>query len=225
LVLNTPHNPTGHVLTAETLHNILDEAAAVGTTTVVDEVFSGIWHDTMLPVPSAAVLNPRAVVIGSLSKVYGLSGLRVGWLVGPADFIRDCKRWRHHTSNCPPAVVQELACVALRQRETLLRQSQQIADVNYRHALEWLERHAQFFTWVKPQGGLVMLLRLQIPIPAAEFSKELAEKHRVLLIPCTTCFYMSEGYLRLGLGGDPDRFREGLNRVSAYLTTSLIFRR
>src|SRR5262249_28614366 len=84
LVLNTPHNPTGHVLPVETLKNILAEADAVGTFTVVDEVFSGIWHAPTSPVPSAAVLSSRAIVIGSLSKVYGLSGLRIGWLTGPS---------------------------------------------------------------------------------------------------------------------------------------------
>ncbi len=217
LVLNTPHNPTGQAMDEACLAGLLTDSAAVGTTAVVDEVFAGIWLGARPPVPSAVALNARAVVIGSLSKAYGLPGLRIGWLVGPREFIQECKVWRHYTTNCPPLIVQHLAVAAIQHRELILSQNRAIAQENLGCALSWLCEHEEFFAAIEPQAGLVMLLRLKLPVDTTEFIRDVAHNQRVFLIPCTSCFGMPNGYIRLGIGGDPGRFAEGLSRLSAYV--------
>ena len=66
--------------------------------------FFGLSRPPTLPVPSALALNPKAIVISGLSKVFGLAGLRLGWIVGPVDFIQSCKGIRYYTTLCPPAL-------------------------------------------------------------------------------------------------------------------------
>jgi aspartate/methionine/tyrosine aminotransferase len=217
LVLNSPHNPTGKVLDKATLNDLLSRAKAVKTRVISDEVFQGIRIDRSVEVQSAINLSSEAVVIGCLSKVYGLAGLRIGWLVGPADFIDECKRLRYYTSLAPPAVVQQLAEVALKKGKELVRRGQQNVDQNYSCSMKWLQSHDKFFDWVPPQGGTVMLLRLKLSLNTEAFARNLAETCGVFLVPCTSAFEMKGRYLRLGLGGNPKKFKQGLDTVSQYL--------
>lgn len=220
LVLNTPHNPTGHVLSAEILNELIGLARKAGTRIVADEVFSGIVITADEKVPSVAELDGEAVIINCLSKVYGLAGLRIGWVVGPEDIIKECKRLRYYTTLAPPNLVQLLAGAALRSRDRLLDRNQQIVKENYSYATRWLAEHEEFLAWTVPQAGTVMLLRLRSAVDTERFARDLAQSRRVFLVPCTTGFGMPEGYLRLGLGGDPAEFKDGLEELSAHLNSN-----
>lgn len=217
LFINTPHNPTGRALDEATLRTLLEEAQAARVAVLVNEMYSGVWLRRTPPVPSALAFNSEAMIIAGLSKVFGLAGLRIGWLVGPVDFIQTCKGLRYYTSLCPPAILQKLGEIAVRNREKILARTLEVAQANYETALQWLTAHSEFFDWVEPDAGQVMLIRLKSDMDTELFARELALKAAVLLIPCTTCFEMGHGYLRLGLGGDPTRFSEGLARLSNFL--------
>jgi aspartate/methionine/tyrosine aminotransferase len=210
LVLNTPHNPTGRVLNPEVLNELLGMAKAVGTRVVCDEVFSGILITASAVVPSVAELSAEAVVINCLSKVYGLAGLRIGWVVGPEEIIKKCKRLRYYTTLAPPNLVQPLATAALRSRDLIFERTQGIVDENYSYALQWLADHEEFLDWIVPEAGMVMLIKLKLRVDTDRFARDLAVSRQVFLVPCITGFEMPEGYLRLGLGGATEKFRAGL---------------
>jgi aspartate/methionine/tyrosine aminotransferase len=222
LVLNTPHNPTGHALTEASLKQLLDLAREVRTRVLVDEVFSGVLVESTEHVRSAVVLDREAIIIGCLSKVYGLAGLRVGWLVGPKQFIKRCIDLRYYTVLVPPSIVQQLGKIAVENRCSIIGRTQNNVTKNYKYAQSWLKSHSDYLSWSAPQAGLVMLLRLKKlkrGVNTATFAGQLAEKCKVFLVPCTSGFDMPEGYLRLGLGGRPTKFREGLGIFSNYLRT------
>lgn len=222
LILNTPHNPTGHSLDEASLKELLDLAREVGTRVLVDEVFSGVLIESTERVRSAVVLDREAIIIGCLSKVYGLPGLRVGWLVGPKQFIKQCIDLRYYTVLVPPSIVQQLGKIAVENRCSIITRTQSNVTVNYKYARSWLSAHRKHLSWCAPQAGVVMLLRLKKlkrGIDTATFAGQLAEKCKVFLVPCTSGFDMAEGYLRLGLGGAPAKFREGLAVFSSYLRT------
>jgi aspartate/methionine/tyrosine aminotransferase len=217
LFINTPHNPTGRAMDEATLRTLLREAQDAGVAVLVNEMYSGVWMHPTKPVPSAVALNSEAMIIAGLSKVFGLAGLRIGWVVGPADFIQTCKELRYYTSLCPPAILQKLGEIAVRNREKILERTRQVVHANYKTALQWLDARHELFDRVEPDAGQVMLIRLKRDMDTELFARELALKAAVLLIPCTTCFEMGQGYLRLGLGGEPSRFAEGLKRLSDFL--------
>ncbi|MGZ5434534.1 MAG: pyridoxal phosphate-dependent aminotransferase [Pyrinomonadaceae bacterium] len=217
LVLNTPHNPTGHALTESELRSITEVAKNRKIQLLVDEVFLGIAPAAHAAAPSAITLDPNAVIVGSLSKVYGLSGLRVGWLAGPTDIIRRCKQARHYTTIAPPKVTQHLAEVAVRNSAKVLGRTRDIVTHNYSVAKQWLAEHEDWLEWIEPQGGLVMLVKLRQVTNTDEFVRRLAHEQRVFLIPCSTTFGMPEGYVRLGLGTASEILVEGLDRISEFL--------
>ena len=191
----------------------------MGTQVVVDEVFRGVVIESAAVVPSAIALDRKAIVIGSLSKVFGLAGLRVGWLVGPKEFIRDCINLRYYTSLVPPSIVQQLAVVALQNRKSILAKTQHNVTTNYEYAKRWLTANNHIVDWIPVQGGLVMLLKIKGIKDTAKFAGQLASRCKVFLVPCSTGFNMPEGYLRLGLGGAPAKFRQGLTLFGDYLKT------
>jgi aspartate/methionine/tyrosine aminotransferase len=217
LVLNTPHNPTGHVIARQPLRQLLAVAAETGTAVLVDEAFSGVWYGTTKPVPSAITLDRNVTVIGSLSKVYGLSGLRIGWLAGRKQFIDQSARLRDYTTLTPPVIVQDLAALAVRNRDRLLARTREIVSKNHACAVAWLKERTDQFDWVEPQGGLVMLVRVKLTVNTEWFIRDLAAVEKVFVVPCDTTFDMPKGYLRLGLGTDPEKFAEALQRIARYL--------
>jgi aspartate/methionine/tyrosine aminotransferase len=217
LIVNTPHNPTGNVIPEQPLRALLAAAANAGTAVLVDEVFSGIWYGDTPPVPSAITIDRTATVIGSLSKVYGLSGLRIGWLVGARSLIERCTSLRHYTTLTPPVIVQELAALALQNKDKLLDRTRRIAEQNRTRAVAWLRERQHQFDWIEPQGGLLMLVRLKARVNTEALVRDLADVEKVSIVPCPTTFDMREGYVRIGLGTDPTRFAEGLKRIDRYL--------
>jgi aspartate/methionine/tyrosine aminotransferase len=216
LLLNSPHNPTGQVLSEADLKDLFNRAHAAGTRVVVDEVFHGIWINHA-PVPSATQLSQDVVVIGCLSKVYGLPGLRIGWLAGPEEFITRCKELRYYTSLTPPSVVQQLGEIAVRHKDEVLKRGRTNVAANYKYAVEWLKSHSESFDYVEPQGGTVMLIKFIPPVDTTIFAERLAGSHNVFLVPCPLTFETPEGYLRLGLGLNPGDFVKGLDGLDAYL--------
>jgi aspartate/methionine/tyrosine aminotransferase len=216
LVLNTPHNPTGDVIDESSLRALLTACRRRGTRVLVDEVFNGVWLDGTPPVPSALTLDDSAVVIGSFSKVYALSGLRVGWLAGPAADIAAARAIRHYTTIAPPLLVQAIATTAMSHRDAVLQRTRSIVARNRAVAIEWLQRHRDFFEWNAPRGGLVLLLRLRMAISADALCHDLARRQQVFIVPCDSAFGMDR-VLRLGLGIAPPVLEEGLARFSAYL--------
>ena len=219
LVLNSPHNPTGHAFDESSMKELLALARENGTRVLVDEVFLGVVINSEQQIQSAALLDQEASVIGSFSKVYGLAGLRVGWLVGKTEFIEQCIDLRYYTVLVPPSIVQQLAIIAIENKARILARTQSNVDENFDYVRRWLDERADVLDWVRPTAGLVMLIRLKSDRNTAEFTGELAERCKVFLVPCTTCFGMPEGFLRLGLGGNPAAFRAGLKVFDNYLRT------
>ena len=103
VVINTPHNPTGAVISREDLETILGWAEERGFWVLSDEVYHGLAYGEDLP-PLARDLSPRAISVGSMSKTFGLSGLRLGWIAGPEDIVQSCWSWKDYTSiSCSPS--------------------------------------------------------------------------------------------------------------------------
>ena len=216
LVINTPHNPTGHVIDESQMRTLLVSCRTHGVRVLVDEVFNGAWLNDTAPVPSAITLDDSVMVVGSFSKVYGLSGVRVGWLAGSKADITAARGIRHYTTIAPPLLVQTIAALAVEHRDAVFGRTQDIVHRNQSVVLAWLHEHRDSFEWNQPHGGLVMLLRLRLSLSADELCHDLAKRHNVFIVPCDTTFGM-ERVLRLGLGTAPRVLKEGLSRFTTYL--------
>lgn len=217
VIVNFPNNPTGMSLTAAELKILTDAVADVNAFLVWDGAFSELVYDQP-PLPNPGQWYSRTISFGTLSKGYGLSGLRVGWCLASPEVLKSCINLRDYiTLNLSP-LVEYIAQRAIEGKDALLQPRLQQARANLDILESWIHRHQNLIHWLRPQGGGCAFLHLY-GIEVDDFCHRLAQDYGVFLLP-GTCFGCSE-YVRLGFGGSTAVFQEGLSRLSKILTGSL----
>jgi aspartate/methionine/tyrosine aminotransferase len=215
-VINTPHNPTGAMLSASDLRAICALAEDLDAWVLSDEAYR--WLD--LPgkpplAPPTRNLGARAISTGTFSKPFGLPGLRTGWLAAPEDVVRRCWGLRDYISLSPGKLNDALAVIAFRHRDQIVARTREIVATNLPVAERWFAEHADIVSWTPPSGGLLALMRYELDVPSLELANRLAEGYGVMLAPGSAFGY--EGYLRIGVGNDPEVFAEGLRQTARCL--------
>ena len=211
VLLNVPHNPTGQTLAPEDLRELARRLEPRGVTLIVDEVFREMRRGHP---PSAWSGQENLIVLGSMSKSYGLPGLRIGWMVASPELVVEARRFRKYTSLNPGSRDQQWALAALRNRAKVLERTWRITEDGAEIATRWLAEHEEDFGIVVPPAGGLFFPRLERDVPTLEFCADLVDSTGVLLAPGSVC-YESEGYLRLGVA-TPD-LAAGLDRLDGYL--------
>ena len=213
IIVNTPHNPTGAMLSEEQLREIYALAEANDAYLLCDEAYR--WLD--IPggdpfAPPARSLGAHGISVGTLSKPFGLPGLRIGWVAATDDVISACWSMRDYISLSPGKLSDALAVIAIENRDAIIARNQPIIEQNLVTALDWFAAQADVATWSPPRGGLLALMRFDLPIDSLTLANRLAEEYSVMLAPGSAFGY--ESHLRLGLGQDPEIFAEGLRRTA-----------
>ena len=199
IVINFPHNPTGFLPTAEQLSAVIAIAQKHNTWLFCDEMYRGLELDGRSTLPSAADLYQRAIILTGLSKVYGLPGLRSGWLIISDKTIRDALiNWKFYTTICPPAPSEFLAHAALQARELLIYRSMALVEKHVALAAKFFASHSDLFTWRRPHGSSVSLAELNVP-SALDYCHRLAQEAGILLLP-GSCLGAGEKTVRFGFG-------------------------
>lgn len=208
IVLTNTHNPTGVATSPEKMMTIGQIARESGATVIVSEVYlDNAFAPGQRP---AATLGPNLVSIGSLSKVYGLGGLRIGWLVGPEPLLKKARLALDYIECDLPAPSESIALAALKKGPELILRCQQIAMRNFKIIKEWIEKRGDL-RWVEPGGGTVCMVKLPGGVDAQALSTLLREKYGTLVVPGD--FFRIRGFLRLSAGMDEDVLRQGLKNV------------
>jgi aspartate/methionine/tyrosine aminotransferase len=216
IIVNTPHNPTGALLSADELQRIYHLAQAVGANVLCDEAYRWLTIPGGVSFPPPMYnLGPAGLSVGTLSKPFGLPGLRIGWLAAPADLAAKCWAMRDYISLSPGKLNDALAVLALQHREQIIERNQAIMTENLVTAAAWFKRQAGLISWTPPRAGLLALLHYNLDLPSLELSNKLAEEYSVMLAPGSAFGF--ENYLRLGIGQTPAVFAAGLDRTGACL--------
>jgi aspartate/methionine/tyrosine aminotransferase len=218
LIVCNPNNPTGACFDAATLDAICREAGRHGTWVLSDEIYRGaeLAGDQT---PSVWGRYDRVIVTSGLSKAYGLPGLRIGWIAGPAAVVADT--WAHHdyTSIAPGAINDHLAALALSpvKRGRILQRTRGILNANLPALSAWLSARAGLFSFVPPEAGAIVYARYHRPIGSAALTTRLREEKGVLIVPGD--HFGMDGFLRIGFGGPVAGLLEGLSRLEEVLET------
>lgn len=216
IVVNTPHNPTGAILSAADLRRVYDLAESVGAWLLCDEAYR--WLDLPGGEPMAPPIRDtgeRGISVGTLSKPFGLPGLRIGWIAAPEEVVRSCWGARDYISLSPGKLNDKLAQIALLNRDRIIARNHEIVAANMSAANAWFAENADLVSWTPPRAGLLALLKYNLEVPSKDLSDRLAGEYSVMLAPGSAFGF--EGYLRIGVGQSPEIFREGLFRAAACL--------
>lgn len=209
IVVNTPHNPTGAMLSPEDATRVYAMADRVGAWVLGDEAYRWLAVPEGAPfAPPMVTHGPRGISVGTLSKPYGLPGLRIGWMAAPEAIVQRCWGLRDYITLSPGKLNDALACLALRHHERIMARNQDIILANLRAATHWITARRDHLSWTAPRGGLLALLKYDLPITSLALADRLALDHSVMLAPGSAFGY--EHHLRLGIGQRPDIFAAGL---------------
>jgi aspartate/methionine/tyrosine aminotransferase len=219
IVINTPHNPTGAMLDREGLERVIDIAGKSDAWVLSDEAYRWLEHPggEKLP-PPAHDLGDKVVTVGTMSKPFGLPGLRIGWIVANEELAQACWALRDYVSLSPAGLSDLMTQVVITHRDRIFPRNAAIIGENMRVATAWFEENADLVAWTPPRAGLLAMLRYNLNIPSLELADRLARDARVMLAPGSA--FGLEQHLRIGVGQRPDIFAEGLRRTAAYLRSA-----
>jgi aspartate/methionine/tyrosine aminotransferase len=216
IAINNPNNPTGSLMDAATLSNIAEIADGVGAYVLCDEVYRGINQHGDGWSASIVDLYGRGISTGSMSKPFRLAGLRLGWIVAPAEVTAEVRVQRDYDTISVGRIDDLLACVALEHRETILAGSRDLTRRNLAILDRWVTSRDDV-DFVKPAAGTTALIAYTAPIGSYEFCTRLVERTGVMVTPGAA--FDIEGTFRIGFADDTDTLEKGLELLGEYLDT------
>lgn len=212
--INNPNNPTGSVMEEPLLRELVEIARSAGAWLLCDEVYRGLCHQGDPYTVSVADLYEKGISTGSMSKVYSLAGLRLGWIAGPRELTQRLNRQRDYHVISVGRLDDLLASVALESREAISARNLAICREGGRLLEEFVagQRH---ISYIKPKGGTTALLRYDLPMESAELCRRLQSETGVMLLPGSALDM--EGHLRIGYCNNPAITKAGLERFGRWL--------
>ena len=215
IFINYPHNPTGARLNAVQQQALIEIAREHGIIIFSDEVYRLLGDPAESWTAPMASLYERGISLGVMSKAFGLAGLRIGWLAcSDKSLLKKIENVKHYISICNSAPAEILSLMALRARDTILERNNEIVKFNLRLLDEFMEKHKETFSWVRPDGGCVGFVRYHGQQNIEEFCQTLVEQTGVLLLPGTV-YDWSEPHFRLGFGRQ--NMPDALSRLDKYV--------
>jgi aspartate/methionine/tyrosine aminotransferase len=214
IAFTNPNNPTGSLMEAACLKEMVAIADEVGAYILADEVYRGTTQEHDALTPSVTDLYARGISIGSMSKAFSLAGLRLGWICGPVDVLAAAEVHRDYNTISVGMIDDLLASMALEHQDEILARSRRIVRENL-HALDrWVQAEPSI-SYVKPRGGTVTLLRYDFDVPSRELCVRLVQEAGVLYTPGSA--FEREGTVRIGYANTFDVLEAGLAETSRFL--------
>ena len=211
-----PNNPTGAILTPAEMNTIIRVASRSGAWILADEIYQGSERDGKAT-PSFWGKYDRVIITNGLSKAYGLPGLRIGWVVAPADTILNLWSFHDYTTIAPGTLSDMLARVALSApgRARCLERTRNICRTNLPLFRSWMESQGPIFTWVEPRAGAIAYIRYDLPINSTALMERLLKEKSVLVVPGD--HFGMDNFLRIGYGAPPGHLKRALEHVQVIL--------
>ncbi len=212
-----PNNPTGYILTEAEMDAIVTAAERVGAWIISDEVYSGAEQLTDAQTPSFWGRYDKVLAHNSLSKAYGLPGLRTGWIVGPPDTIGDVWRRHEYITIAATMLANKLSALALSPevRPRIIQRTRDYVRRGFSILDDWLKGHGDTFSVVPPQAAAIAFVRYQLDINSTEFIERLRQEKSVLIVPGD--HFGMDRYLRISFGPPPDYLQTGLDRIGEFV--------
>ena len=212
-----PNNPTGSIFTAQEMSRVVAACARVGAWLHADEVYAGTEHGDRAESPTFWGRYDRVVCTNSLSKAYGLAGLRIGWAIANPETIDEL--WRRHeyaviAAAAPSMVMAEFALVGEKRRQLFQRQKA-LTREGWSVMDAWLAQQGGRFSVVPSVATAIAFVRCHLPIPSYALAEHIRKTASVLVAPGR--LLGAEHHLRITLGYEPAKVRAALDRIATSL--------
>jgi aspartate/methionine/tyrosine aminotransferase len=212
IIVTSPHNPSGVVLDQESLIEIGEIANAAGARVLVDEVYRDILFEDA-PV-TAARLGSQFIATASLTKSYGLSGLRCGWILCEPALAERMRRLNDIFGAVGAMPSEALAVKAFQHLDLLEARTRAIIEPNIKQTHEFLERHRDLLDYVAPPRSMIVFPRLKFA-DDSELLHDRLREFETSIVPGK--YFESPSHFRLGFAVKPEDVAVGLDHLSRVL--------
>jgi aspartate/methionine/tyrosine aminotransferase len=211
VLLSNLHNPSGMRLKSDELVALADMTARAGASLIIDEVYLDYLHVNRGGAPStAASLAPHIIATSSLTKVYGLGGLRAGWLIATPEAAERVRRAMDYLMVNNSSVSMNLAIRALENMSALEARTRRMYERGRPVVRSWLDACDDLRCW-GDDGAVFVLVDLGAGVDDWRLTERLIERYDVAVVPGT--FFGCPGHIRVSFTLPPDPLREALDRV------------
>ena len=213
IAICNPNNPSGHILSAEERQAVVEVADGVGAWILADEVYAGAEHHGGEVTPSLWGDYDRVFAIGSLSKAYGLPGLRIGWVVAPEKVAEQIWARQDYVTISATMLGNVLAARALspEMRKKLIDRTRRYIRRGYRNFERWCEEHADLISFVPPQAAANAFVRYRKGVSSWQVVRRLIREQETYVVPGD--HFGLDHHLRISYGLPDDYVNEGLRRI------------
>ncbi len=213
ITICNPNNPTGAIFGLDYLNAIADIAEDHGAWILSDEIYQGAEMDGVRT-PTMFNRYEKAIVTNSLSKAYGLPGLRLGWIVTPEESHSE-SLWTYsdYTTICPSKISDKLATIALqpKKRAWLSNRASERVRKHWGFMKQWFDERSDVFEYVAPKAASICFPKYDLPINSLELVERLLKEKSLLLAPGV--HFGMEKYLRIGFGYEEEHLKKGLSLI------------
>ena len=212
-----PNNPTGTVLTGEEMRQIITICERTGAWLHADEVYRGTEFNGV-ETPSFWGQYDKLICTNSLSKAYGLAGLRIGWAVAAPAMIEELWRRHEYAVIAAAAPSMTLAEIALQpaKRAQLLERQKQLSDHGHKVLAQWIAAQDGRFSAEKPAATSIAFMGYHFDMPSVELAGHLRKRASVLVAP--GAYLGTEHHLRISVGYDAKKMEAALDGISTAVT-------
>ena len=215
VVVTNPNNPTGAILKDEARAAIIAAAQRTGAWILADEVYRGAELNGV-PTPSFFGEYERVIATGSLSKAYGLPGLRLGWAIAPETTAARLWGRKDYLTISPGELTDRIGAIALdpQVRPRILERTRRYLHEGLGVLKPWLEQQGAF-SYRPPEAGAILYARYNLPVNSSVMAEQLRAAHGVLIVPGD--HFGMDHFIRLGFGGQKSHLEAALARFQNYL--------
>ena len=214
IVLNSPHNPTGSIIESVLAEQILQLAQKYHCYLLSDDV-SQASNFAELDLAHRYLDYQNSIIVGVMSKSFGLAGVRIGWAVTPNKMLmQNLVAIKTQNSICCSVTDESLALIALQNSEQILARNNKIIADNIIVFQHFIAQHTRLLSWQPPQAGILALVEVRNIQSMTQWSTALAKSTGILALP-SELFGLSGHYFRLGLG--QKNFSKVLTKFAEYL--------
>ena len=214
ICINNPNNPTGALMSGELLRQIVDIAREADAYVLCDEVYRHLtqtdeWSESIVD------LYEKGISLGSMSKVFSLAGLRLGWIAThDMDVVKACLSHRDYNHISCGMFDEIVASIALRHADKILERNRGIVRENLAILDAWMQTEPRL-RYTKPQAGTTALVYYDYDLPSYDFCVQMYHQTGAFVTP-GDCFEQPKS-LRIGYACDTQELKDGLKAVSEYL--------
>ena len=214
ICINNPNNPTGALMSEQLLREIVEIALSADAWILCDEVYRHLSQEDGW-CPSIVDLYEKGISVSSMSKVFSLAGLRLGWIAThDMSVVKSCLSHRDYNLVSCGVFDEMLAAAALKHRDKLLERSRKIVRENLQILDDWVSSEPHV-SYVKPKAGTTALVYYDLDIPSYEFCEEMYKKTGAFVTP-GDCFEVPHS-MRIGYAYGKQDLIDGLKAISEYI--------